>query len=303
MMKRLGNLLVDELGYVLFNADRLSVGLVIIYLSLTFAVVASRFMSFLQALTFHGKTKKVVPLTFKYTFTQWIQQVTVPKSWFLHFYLVGLIVTCLVLTIPKEESHLFYLYEPTYSKLRWTLTQSLLVLHLLRRCYECCYVHRYGSSQMHLVGYCIGVLHYLLLPWNFLRVVIRKGNNLDQSSVPTTYPLGMIALAVFLCLFSQYQQCRHHILLAHLRTKTTSNRSSIPHGGWFHYVGCPHYLAEILIYTGLILLMPSIQTYSLLVWVISNLTVSAWNSHQWYLQTFGIDYSKLQRKAIFPGCL
>ena len=306
-MGYLWNSFDDELGNYPLYSDRIRVTLVIIYLTLTLAAVASRFVSFLQALTLHGKTKKIVTLTYAHSLTRWIQQVTVPKSWFLHFYLVGFIVTLLVLTITVEQSTMFYMYEPTKSTLRWTLTQILLLLHLLRRCYECYYVHQYDSSRMHLVGYSIGLLHYSILPWNFLRHLPQR-DTFDSTSVPTittTTTSGFrIVLAVCLGWLGQYQQYRHHVLLAHLRTtKTTDDRYSIPHGGWFQYVGCPHYLAEILIYVGFFLLMPSIQTFALLVWVISNLTVSAWNSHQWYCRTFGHDYIKLQRKAIFPGLL
>jgi len=123
------------------------------------------------------------------------------------------------------------------------------------------------------------------------------------------------------------------------RDNTIRKRHQIPMGRWFHLVSCPHYLAEIFIYvafawmlqsgkgpmendaelsscisTGMdvpshfneflnsLVILRTFRHYVLLVWVASNLTVTALRSHQWYMQMFPI-YRTLGRKAIFPGIL
>jgi 3-oxo-5-alpha-steroid 4-dehydrogenase 3 len=108
--------------------------------------------------------------------------------------------------------------------------------------------------------------------------------------------------------------------LARLRpfTTTTINTKTdyrLPVGGWFEWVTCPHYFAEILIYVAFAVLLELEQHGSpqnrlwlrlrpvlLVVWVVTNLTLSAWQSHEWYVQHVA-DYARLGRSAIVPFLL
>lgn len=64
-------------------------------------------------------------------------------------------------------------------------------------------------------------------------------------------------------------------------------RYSIPHGGLFDYVSSPHYLGEIIEWTGYCI--ASGRTWaslSFVVWTAANLVPRAIQTHEWYRQTF-----------------
>lgn len=80
----------------------------------------------------------------------------------------------------------------------------------------------------------------------------------------------------------------------------------MPTEGWFKYVSCPHYFAEILIYCSYVLLMGTHrgggfgQGYVLVaLWVFSNQACVAGSMHQWYQRKFE-DYPR-GRKRMIPG--
>ena len=116
-----------------------------------------------------------------------------------------------------------------------------------------------------------------------------------------------------------------------------------PHRRWFRYVLCPHYLAEILIYLSFAIILESAAAttvqnhllcksmngnnfeyffsfermissflmgrrrrhWSLFIWVLTNLTISAMNNRDWYNLRYrnDTDHSRDKRKALFPMVL
>ena len=79
----------------------------------------------------------------------------------------------------------------------------------------------------------------------------------------------------------------------------------MPTQGWFQYVSCPHYFAELLIYISFMLMAgwsgggPS-QGYAVaLHWVFANQALVAGHSHAWYKSKFE-DYPP-SRKRLIPG--
>ncbi|XP_018497776.2 polyprenol reductase 2-like [Pyrus x bretschneideri] len=74
----------------------------------------------------------------------------------------------------------------------------------------------------------------------------------------------------------------------------------IPHGDWFEIVSSPHYLAEIVIYAGLVVASggTDLTIWLLFGFVVSNLVLAAAETHRWYLQKFE-SYPK-KRLAIIP---
>jgi len=171
----------------------------------------------------------------------------------------------------------------------------------------------------------------------------------EQQNVSGRTMAAVAVVFFFFGLWAQYQQYRHHLILANLRRRqhetslscggdggrssSTTTKAApcddyrIPHGGWFMFVSCPHYFAEILIYLAFALLaelekydywqqqQPSVGNatsptaarhhgnndhWYLLLWVATNLSVSSLESHAWYERHFHEEYKRLRRKAIVP---
>jgi hypothetical protein len=266
-----------------------------IYLCLGLIAMSSVVIKPLQQLAAHGKTKETMDGSApseagacKSTTQGNIRRVflhawncllrwNIPKKYFLHFYLVGLGSTSAILIYVSciHGTDLIQCLE--YERM---FALGLLLVHLIRRCYECIYVHAWTSnSTMHLFGYLLGLLHYVLLPLVFIpssdlyyfqhtRVV--EGTNTHDTSWKKRLVIALGALV--LGLVGQYEQHLHHVILANLRKRahqttistqvsskssgeTKGNHYAIPIGRGFDYVSCPHYLAEICIYVSFYLLL------------------------------------------------
>nr|CEL67717.1 TPA: 3-oxo-5-alpha-steroid 4-dehydrogenase family protein, related [Neospora caninum Liverpool] len=85
----------------------------------------------------------------------------------------------------------------------------------------------------------------------------------------------------------------------HAAPRDASGAYGIPRGGLFAFVSCPHYLAEILIYFYLFLLLPSSEMLACLAFVTTTMFVNASKTHAWYRRTFGDEYPPA-RRALLP---
>ena len=285
----------------------------------------------------------------------------VKKKHFRQFYLVAIlcftallyiwIVQMQLLQPPTNEqnrtsfSQSQFVPPLPYDKV-FSISSALLYLHFLRRFYECSYVHQWKeTSVMHIAGYLVGIIHYIWLPHAFVRIPCHQcwatlapkyypsvlfpaptsrweNSALFPLGTQNTLPLYVCrVIGVCLCLYGQYQQYRHHVLLANLRKgpssktedpdKKSSTTYSLPTDGWFQWITCPHYLAEILIYVSFTILLELEKPHGLyhgmrhvlvLIWVASNLTLSARINHQWYLKNLPPALIK-GKKAIIPYIL
>ncbi|PIA33590.1 hypothetical protein AQUCO_04100192v1 [Aquilegia coerulea] len=96
-------------------------------------------------------------------------------------------------------------------------------------------------------------------------------------------------------------QRRCHAILGSLREhKEHTNEYRIPHGDWFEIVSCPHYLAEIVIYGGLLIASggSDLTIWLLFGFVVVNLVFAAAETQRWYLRKFE-NYPRT-RGAILP---
>jgi 3-oxo-5-alpha-steroid 4-dehydrogenase 1 len=73
----------------------------------------------------------------------------------------------------------------------------------------------------------------------------------------------------------------------------------IPYGGLYHWISCPNYFGEILIWTGWAISTWSLAGLSFALWTIANLLPRARAHHDWYHKNFP-DYP-VERKALLPG--
>lgn len=327
----------------------------------------------------------------------------VPKRWFAHFYVTGLLCLALRFFIVCHDGYdLCRTNNETFAGSQpcvlssfvehWTASQTtlgvLVTAHLIRRFVECCTVHVWhnstdakdkdksskSESRMHAAGYLLGLLHYTLLPLALWPIMPSSSSAISSDTAATTFNpssssssstvdgslISYFALGCFALwnVWAQYQQHWHHVLLARLRRHLGKPESSVgpevprrrqlqssndqpssslslyvlPQGGWFQYVSCPHYLAEILVYATWAAMKdvsatatPAIghddvqsnhdddeesrrrllhRHWILVVWVTTNLTVSALLTHAWYLRHFRDDQHLLRKRyAIFPGWL
>uniref|UniRef100_A0A5B7BDV9 3-oxo-5-alpha-steroid 4-dehydrogenase C-terminal domain-containing protein n=1 Tax=Davidia involucrata TaxID=16924 RepID=A0A5B7BDV9_DAVIN len=229
-------------------------------------------------------------------------------------------------------SHIFSLHRSHSTRVRdrYRVWQSVFLLLLmevqvLRRLFETIYVFNYSpSAQMHVFGYLTGLFFYTAAPLslcctcapevfkfvaNQVAEFIVKGRNrmpiteIDWWGLVT--PLlklrwySWIGVAIFLWGWIHQRHC--HAILGSLReNKEHADDYVIPHGDWFEYVSSPHYLAEIVIYGGLVVACggADLTIWLLFGFVVTNLVFAATETQKWYLQKF--DEYPSNRFAIIP---
>lgn len=198
----------------------------------------------------------------------------ISKCYFLHIYLLGLVI-----------NFFFFL-----SHLSYFLLYLLFLLHLIRRLYECLYIHQF-TGKVNLFYYLIGLIHY---PCVGLTILIDY-NYSSNKIHPGKYLLGLI-----LFLLSSYIQYHIHLTLAKI-TRDETLEYSIPKVYWiFKYFSSPNSIAEIFIY--LSFLLASHRTTSmtaLIVWVFINQSFSIVLNHRWYYR----DVHPLKRCTLIPFIL
>ena len=170
----------------------------------------------------------------------------------------------------------------------------MFCLHSVRRCYECMYVIKFGSSRMHIAGYIVGLIYYVIVPitlWHEARDRVFSIFELRTIGGITLFLCGNVAQSYFHWVLSIKRSTSHVV----------EQRYIFPRGCGFDHVSCPHYTAEIALYAGLCLLVPiSMPIVALFMWVIINLSVVAQRSHEWYWAKFPEEMRKCRRKRILP---
>ncbi|CAI5466974.1 unnamed protein product [Closterium sp. Yama58-4] len=158
---------------------------------------------------------------------------------------------------------------------------------------------------MHVSAYLLGLCYYIAAPLSLFltgRSALPPGLSSPAAADVTSIACLVAGAAVFA--WGNLHQHRCHAILASLR-QGGKKGYFIPQGDWFAHVSCPHYLAEIMIYFGLLVSLGSRTLDSTLLlmfaWVVSNLTLSALETHQRYLAKFP-DYPN-NRRAILPYTL
>lgn len=135
----------------------------------------------------------------------------------------------------------------------------------------------------------LGFGHYFLVS---LSIVF------DESTGSSSHGLHhYFALALF-CI-ANYHQFKCNLILSKAK-KAAAGRYAIPRGDWFEFCTSPLYTTEILIYTAL-WAATEFQSTNLgyvLLWVLSNQSVSAYTTRKWYLAHFP-DFPK-ERWILLP---
>jgi len=214
---------------------------------------------------------------------------TVPKSYFLHFYVLSSTIT--IFTLATK-----FINNKTSPPVPSFVASLLLLSHLTRRAMECLFVHVWKpTSRMHVLSYLGAISYYTLV----VLVVLQVGTNGRE-------PDPVLAFAgVLMCLYGQYEQYQHHVLLADLgrnRKLTNDNHYTVPSRRWFTVVACPHYFAEILIYIGFAFVLQTIPCVAMVGFVVCDLSVAALATHEFYTKNIP-EYASSGRRAIIPYLL
>lgn len=229
-------------------------------------------------------------------------------------------------------SHFFSLHKirSTPLKRRFRVWRSVFLLFLmefqvLRRLYETIYVFNYSpSARMHILGYLTGLFFYTAAPLSLcctfapevfefavnqmVEFIVKGKNRMPDIEfdlwdfVNLLLKLGWfqwVGVAIFV--LGWIHQCRCHAILGSLRDHSEQvDEYVIPHGDWFEIVSSPHYLAEIVIYAGLVIASggTDLTVWLLFGFVVANLVFAAKETHKWYLRKF--DNYPSNRYAIIP---
>ena len=135
-------------------------------------------------------------------------------------------------------------------------------------------------------------LFYTMVAWLY----IRAGDGMAMTS-----PGALAGLAAFAV--AQAGNWYHHLLLARLRSARAAGAQgkaayTVPGGGLFEYVACPHYLCEISAWAAAAAVAPSLHTGLVTFWVASMLAGRSVSTSKWYRARFGGAYPKDRRHLV-----
>ena len=153
----------------------------------------------------------------------YLERLTVPKSHFMHFYIVGiswgLVTICCRLYFLRTSFGL--------------VAMLMFELHAVRRLYECYYFTIYGDSRIHISGYLAGLAHYVLAPLTLLVASIERESVFRWSAhqyvagaAVNLVDLFFKAFAIVLFVYANYAQFKCHYILYECKYSALQGRGS-----------------------------------------------------------------------------
>lgn len=243
----------------------------------------------------------------------------VPRRWFLHFYVSASVVVTVALSLmwhvcvsganlpPWAATTLDVLTTPhrtqAVSATSAALALCLLALQIYRRLYENLFVSVFSSGHMNILHYIVGHTHYLGAVALLLSQapgftpaeshIVFSGIEVQHIAGTLMFLFGFVVQHWSLCLLAGLRKNRG---------KKMQEKYVLPEGGLFEVVSCPHMLAEVVLYAGLLTVLGlHCDWLWVTLWVLSNQVQVAVMNHKWYRNTFK-DYPK-HRRAIIPFVL
>jgi 3-oxo-5-alpha-steroid 4-dehydrogenase 1 len=92
---------------------------------------------------------------------------------------------------------------------------------------------------------------------------------------------------------------RHSDLILRNLRKAGESGYKIPYGGLYHWISCPNYFGEMVIWLGWAVMTWSLAGVAFAFWTAANLIPRARSHQQWYTRHFP-DYP-VERKTLLPG--
>eukprot|EP00049_Salpingoeca_infusionum_P023469 m.12286 g.12286 ORF g.12286 m.12286 type:complete len:296 (+) comp5816_c0_seq2:119-1006(+) len=239
--------------------------------------------------------------------------VSVPKSWFSHFYLSSLAELLLSYVLSKAS---LYKHTTPYvqslipacqsvSREQFFLILWLFRVQILRRVIETVALHTKSPATMSIVHYAVGIAYYLV----FNLFLAFSESCTVKNPMSTTYGFDWLSCtAIILFGFASGVQFYAHWILYSMRQQqykfsSKPNTYQPPRLTFpFTMTSSPHYTAEIFIYLSMALAAPrSAFLWLVVLFVLTNLSIGAIRSHRWYQQHHPA--SPLARYAIIPWVL
>jgi len=180
--------------------------------------------------------------------------------------------------------------RPVSAGLPWLLVPALWTAHYLRRIVEALVVHR--STRPNSLAELIAAAAY------YTGFGIWIGQEADATGIGVAHLL--VGVVVFL--IGEAGNAWHHLQLRRLGEGHDGH--VVPEGGAFSLVSCPHYLFELVTWTGFLILQPNEATGTFLLVGFVIMLIRALARHRAYRREFdGQDARPLyppDRKALIP---
>ena len=226
----------------------------VVWLLLAVTAVAARGAS-VEYLMLHGKLRGGIGTWPSTRLKQnAFSDLTVPKSWFWHFYLLAVAVAVALLDAKVD------------------LLGILFLVHAVRRLCEqlLLFPKSKPMSRMHLFAYFLGLGFYPLFGLS-----VMAGRHTADTVSADTWDLWVVAFWGF----CQVVQCLSHKELAELRN---GKHYGLPEGPLFRWTWSPHYVAEIGIFTSFAAVSEGEAVKACAVFVFCSLSVNSVNQSSWY---------------------
>ncbi|NXF97328.1 PORED reductase, partial [Eubucco bourcierii] len=265
---------------------------------------------FFQDLIRYGKTKRVGRQQ-----PAWLHRLQVPKRWFTHFYVVSVLWNGFLLlrlfqaeflrgSLPSWIQHMQHaLGRDSQNSEHFSVLLALLLLwlHSCRRLAECLWTSVFSHGVIHVLQYCFGLGYYIVLGSTLLCQVPA---NIRRAAELSVHVCWYHIVGVTMYIWASLHQHRCLVILAQLRKSKSGSvvslTHSVPSGDWFERVSCPHYLAELLIYISLAIVLGvhNLTWWCVVMYVVFNQALAAALCHEFYQENFS-SYPK-DRKAFIP---
>lgn len=266
------------------------------------------------------KAYKYGSFGYKGSGASFLQMIEMPKSYYRHFYVFSSLFSFVALTkmvlvyflnfnvgdyIVMILRLLLEVEQPSVCVTAAVTAMSLLTVQCWKRFYETYYLQVFAkSSRMNVNHYLAGIIHY----FGCVVAIIGQAPLFTghKSKVVWTdgYTTIFIVPCILIFLWASYEQFQTNTIFANLRRDKKSKKlvtedHSIPFGRLFRFVSSPHRMCEVIMYTVLLILVPTKTFFCIYLWVITNQFQTAIQAHEWYKTTFK-SYPK-ERRIIIPN--
>ncbi|XP_022645173.1 polyprenol reductase-like isoform X2 [Varroa jacobsoni] len=185
-------------------------------------------------------------------------------------------------------------------------TQLLLTVQVARRCYECMFVSVFSNVRMHIWHFAMGFIFYTGVQYSLLSLALPVAPELPAFSLSDLWSSHVILGSVMwlVAVWLEYDTAKRFAAFRkNADGKRVSSKHVAPYGGMFELISSPHYLAEIMVYTSITVVLGCTNLTWLLslLWTYVNQIAIALLNHRWYQDRFK-NYPS-SRKAIIPFLL